>query len=203
MTNRGNSASRIRAFVEGHLKEEIRTLTAYSDEIPVFIEAVQRMRQCFQDGGKLLFCGNGGSISSGSHVCNDFIMRMNAVVDLQMPAITLGDNPAAITAIANDCGFEYVYSKQVESLGKPEDVLVGLSSSGNSPNIIRAAEAAKAKGITVIGLTGDTGGKLRQMADIWVRVPSGQKQVVEDVHMILLHALALAVVKQEAENATI
>ena len=128
-------------------------------------------------------------------MCNDFIMRMNAVVDLQMPAITLGANPAAITAIANDCDFEYVYGKQVESLGKPEVVLVGLSSSGNSPNIIGAAEAAKAKGITVIGLTGDTGGKLRQMADIWVRVPSGQKQVVGDMHMILIHALALAVVK--------
>lgn len=140
---------------------------------------------------KILFvCGNGGSASQALHCAGEFVGRLRKERERDgLPAMALGANPAAVTAIANDYGYEEVFARELDALGKKGDVLLALSTSGNSKNILRAIAAAKKKGIATIGLFG-AGGKAESRVDIALSVPSRDTQEIQEAHLAIIHLLA-------------
>ncbi len=144
-----------------------------------------------RSGGKVLICGNGGSAADAQHLATEFVSTFT--IDNprpSIPAIALTTDTSLLTAIANDFGAEGVFERQVESLGRGGDVLIAISTSGNSPNVIRAAERARAQGLGVIALTGASGGHLAGNADAAVRVPSTVTAHIQECHLAVEQLLA-------------
>lgn len=139
--------------------------------------------------GRLLVCGNGGSAADAQHFAAELVGRYEKERGAYA-AVALTTDTSIITAIGNDYGFERVFSRQVEALGRPGDVLVAISTSGNSPNVLQAALAAQKIGMKVIAMTGDGGGRLGSMADVIFAVPSRHTARVQEVHELFLHGLA-------------
>lgn len=139
-------------------------------------------------GGKILFCGNGGSAADAQHWAGELVSRF--YYDRPgLPAIALTTDSSILTAIGNDYGYDYTFARQVEALGREGDVLVAISTSGNSPNVLRAADAAKARGIRVIAFTGRGGGKLAPQADLCFRMPSDETPRIQEGHEFVGHLL--------------
>ena len=157
-------------------------------------EAAELMAQSLKNGGKILTCGNGGSLCDAQHFAEELSGRYRQ--DRRaLAAIALTD-ASHMTCVANDYGFEFVFSRFVEALGRPADVLLAISTSGNSPNILRAAEAAKAAGMTVVALTGKDGGQLAALSDVEIRVPhTGFADRIQEVHIKVIHVLILLIEK--------
>ena len=157
-------------------------------------EAAEAMAQSLKNGGKILTCGNGGSLCDAQHFAEELSGRYRQ--DRRaLAAIALTD-ASHLTCVANDYGFEFVFSRFVEALGRPGDVLLAISTSGNSPNILRAAEAAKAAGMTVVALTGKDGGQLAALSDVEIRVPhTGFADRIQEVHIKVIHILILLIEK--------
>lgn len=142
-------------------------------------------------GGPVLACGNGGSACDAAHFAGELVGRF-LVERGPLPAISLGGELASVTAIANDYGYEQVFARQVKAHARPSALLVALSTSGNSENVLRAAEAAKGEGLSVIALTGKGGGKLASLADCLLAVPSDQTPRIQEAHILILHCLCEA-----------
>ena len=160
------------------------------------IEVAGALAECVRNGGKILLCGNGGSAADAQHFAGELVVRLSSDYTRgALPAITLSSNDYVLTACANDFGFEQVFSRQIEALGKPEDVLLCISTSGNSPNLIRAVEKAKEKQIKTIGLLGKDGGKVAKLADFSVVVPSQKTQRIQEVHITICHILTSLIEK--------
>ncbi len=176
---------------EAHTKE-LRDLLGDLDKFHEQVShAAEHLHESFSKGGTVYVAGNGGSASEAQHFAEEFIGRYRT--DRRpYPAISLTADSNAITCIANDFGFDQIYSRQIEALGKEGDVFVGLSTSGNSENILKAAEAARVNGMTVIALTG-TQGKLKDIADIAIMTPSPKvsdtKYATERMQELHLHAI--------------
>ncbi|MEK9935911.1 MAG: SIS domain-containing protein [Rhodobiaceae bacterium] len=158
------------------------------------MEAAHMIAASLQAGGKLMLCGNGGSAGDSQHLAAEFV----ATLDHRRPraglaALALTTDTSFLTAYANDFGFEGVFSRQVETLGDEGDVLIGISTSGNSANVVAACVAARAMGIKTIAMTGDGGGKLAEHADILLAVPSSVTMHIQESHIALGHAITLAV----------
>jgi D-sedoheptulose 7-phosphate isomerase len=175
------------------LERAAEALTAYVQETHTFTQAVGLVKACFERGGKLILCGNGGSAAFCSHAVDDFFVDVFG--DHPMPVIALVDNTPTVTAVANDFGYERIFSQQLKALGNAGDVLIAVSTSGNSPNVLRAVEVAKAREMTVIGMTNSVGGRLRELADVWLRSTSPDGQVTEEMQLPLMHALTKCVAK--------
>lgn len=143
------------------------------------VEALRR-------GNKILFCGNGGSAADSQHLAAELVSRLNFNRP-GLSAIALTVDTSALTAIGNDYGFENAFSRQVEAVGKPGDLLIAISTSGNSPNVLKAIEAARAGGITVVGKTGRSGGKMAALCDIALKMPSDDTPNIQECHMMLGH----------------
>ncbi len=140
---------------------------------------------CYDGGCKAMICGNGGSLCDAAHFAEELTGRFRA--DRRpLPAIALTE-PGHLTCTANDYGFEHVFSRSVEALGGAGDVLIVLSTSGNSLNCVRACEAAKAKGMTTIGLLGKGGGRLRDLCDVAIVAPGQTSDRIQELHMLVLH----------------
>jgi len=156
------------------------------EEILKVIEVLQKAHKA---KNKMFIAGNGGSAATANHFACDF--GKNAIKDDEnrFKIISLSDNSSVITAYGNDNGYENVFSEQLKNLMEPEDVLLVISASGSSPNIIKAVEYAKKNGGVVIGLSGFHGGKLREMADININVASDQYEPIEDLHLIITHII--------------
>jgi phosphoheptose isomerase len=156
------------------------------------VEAADRIAASFRAGGTLLICGNGGSAADAQHLATEFVSTLT--LDHPRPAIraiALTTDTSLLTAIANDFGADGVFARQVDALGRPGDVLLAISTSGNSANILRAAERARAGGVTVIGLTGAAGGQLAPMADVAIRVPSSVTAHIQEAHLTIEQLIAL------------
>lgn len=157
-------------------------------------DAIDAVTQCFlkarEEGKKIFFIGNGGSAATASHFANDFSIGPRCP-EKPFKAVSLTDNVAVISAIANDFSYEDVFFKQLEVLMEPGDVVVAISASGNSPNVLKAIEYANEKGNTTIGLTGFSGGKLKEISNININVETakGEYGPVEDVHMFIDHLI--------------
>lgn len=153
---------------------------------PVIIELADTVCNCLEHGGKLLLCGNGGSAADCQHTAAEFINRFR-LERSPLPAIALTTDTSNITAIGNDYSFDEIFSKQVEALAAPGDILLGISTSGNSPNVIRAFEVAGNKGAVTACLTGGDGGKMKGMCDLEICVPSDDTPRIQEVHIFILH----------------
>ena len=156
--------------------------------------AAGRIATSLKTGGKVLTCGNGGSLCDAQHFAEELSGRYRQN-RRALAAIALTD-AAHLTCVANDFGFEFVFSRFVEALGRPGDVLLAISTSGHSPNILRAAEAARELGMTVISLTGKDGGQLAGLSDVEIRVPhSGYADRIQEIHIKVIHILILLIEK--------
>ncbi len=158
-------------------------------------DAVNAVVGCITAGGKVLACGNGGSASDAQHFAAEFIGRFERERP-GLAAIALNTDTSILTAIANDYDFTQVFAKQVQALGAPGDVLIAISTSGNSPNVLAAVDAARARDMTVVAMTGRGGGQLREKlleTDVHICVPHDRTARIQEVHILALHCLCDAV----------
>lgn len=154
---------------------------------PLMAASGQVIVASLQAGGKILSCGNGGSAADAMHLTEELVGKYQAP-RRALPAICLSADPTALTCIGNDYGFEQVFSRQVEAFARPGDVLVGFTTSGNSPNVLAAFAAARTAGATTILLGGKDGGRARGKCDFELIVPSGNTARIQEVHTFILHA---------------
>lgn len=145
-----------------------------------------------RDGGKILLAGNGGSAGDAQHIAGEFVARLN-FDRAPLAALALTVDTSVLTAIGNDYGFDQIFSRQVTALAQPGDVLIAISTSGRSPNILRALEAARARGATTIGFAGRGGGEMAALCDIVLAVPSAATPLIQQVHIAAAHAICGAV----------
>lgn len=159
---------------------------------PEFFASVERaaklLQQTFARGGKVLVCGNGGSAAEAQHFSDEMLGRYKAH-RRSYPVVALTADSAALTCIGNDFGFEEVFSRQVEGLGAAGDVLIAISTSGNSPNVLRAVETAQKRGLGVVALTARNG-KLRVLADVSIESPSTTTARIQEIHLHAIHLLS-------------
>ena len=164
------------------LIETIRTLT-------------ELMVAAFNKGNKVLFCGNGGSAADAQHLAAEFSGRFYTDRN-PLPSEALHCNTSYLTAVANDYGYEFVYSRLLKGMGKEGDIIVGLSTSGNSGNILKAFEQARTMGITTVAFTGDTGGKMKDLSDYLVNIPSNDTPRIQECHITVGHIICQLVEEQ-------
>lgn len=180
------------AILTQTLQAHQETLTAMPKMEPQVQAAADLLIESLQNGGQVLVCGNGGSSSDAQHLVGELVGRF-LTERRPLPAIALGGSEAALTAIANDYSYEQGYSRQVRAYARPGDIFIGITTSGNSGNIVAAAEAAKAAGAKVIGMTGEGGGKMKELSDVLLNVPSNQTPRIQEMHILLIHVLCEAV----------
>jgi len=154
--------------------------------------AADALISAYRAGHKALFFGNGGSAADAQHLAAEFVGRYLRKRD-PMPALALNANSSAVTAIGNDNGYEEVFARQLQALASPGDVAVAISTSGNSPNVIQAVICARRLGLFTIGLTGASGGRLRDLVDVLIAVPSEETPRIQECHILVGHALCDAV----------
>jgi len=185
------NADRVRGYLEETAATAARTAEACADDVA---RAAELLVNALLDGGKILLCGNGGSAADAQHLAAEFVSTLT--LDNRRPAIpalALTTDTSILTAIANDFGFEGVFARQVEALGRDGDVLVGISTSGNSADVVRAFEQAQAQGLRTIAFTGEAGGTLAPMANIAIRVPSTETSHIQECHIAIGQLLAFMV----------
>jgi D-sedoheptulose 7-phosphate isomerase len=174
--------------VKNKILQDTKLVDTLQECIAVILEA-------FKKGNKVLFCGNGGSAADAQHLAAEFSGRFYTDRDA-LPAEALHCNTSYITAVANDYSYDVIYSRIVKGIGNKGDVLVGLSTSGNSKNIINAFEVAKEKGIITIGFTGESGGKMKGISDHLLNVPSSDTPRIQESHIMLGHIICQLVEEQ-------
>ncbi|HUP76418.1 MAG TPA: D-sedoheptulose 7-phosphate isomerase [Acidimicrobiales bacterium] len=180
-----------------HLEASIEVTRQTVDEcLPSIVAAVDLVASSFRDGGKLMLCGNGGSAADCQHVAAELVSRLTMDYERPgLPAIALTTDTSFLTAFTNDVNYEDVFARQVQALGKPGDVLLGISTSGNSTNVLRAVEQARTQRIHTIGLLG-SGGALPSMVDVAIRVPSSSTMFVQETHLAIEHIICQLVERE-------
>ena len=178
-------------FIVESLKEssnvKLDIIDKCSDDI---ISAADLIMDSIRNGKKMLLCGNGGSAADAQHIATEFMIRLSHDLDRPaIPAVALTTDTSNLTAGGNDIGFENVFARNVEGLGNDGDVLIAISTSGNSDNLIKAADKAHEKGMKVIGFLGGSGGKLKDLADISVIIPSPSTQRIQEGHITIAHII--------------
>lgn len=178
--------------VREHFAESISTKQSAAESISENIAtAGGLMSQALLDDGKILSCGNGGSAGDSQHFSSELLNRFE-MERPGLPAMALTTDTSTLTSISNDYSYEEIFSKQVRALGKPNDVLLAISTSGNSENVCRAIAAAHERGIKVVALTGRDGGKMADLygeGDVEIRVPSSRTARIQEVHLVVIHCL--------------
>ena len=173
-------------LVRDHAQEGAALRQRFFDEYAQAVVDVGRtMAICLARGGKILFCGNGGSAADAQHLAAEFVNRFQ-LERPPLPAMALTTDTSVLTAIGNDYGFDQVYLKQVQALGCPGDILVGISTSGNSPNVVEAMRVAKEKGLFTVGLTGKNG-EMVQFCDFALLVPHSVTALIQETHIAVGH----------------
>ncbi|MDH4200530.1 MAG: D-sedoheptulose 7-phosphate isomerase [Spirochaetia bacterium] len=185
-------------YIKRELAQSIQVKTEIlNDEnlLRMVCEVAQKAIETYKNGGKILIAGNGGSAADAQHFAGELISRFN--FDRPgLPALALNTDSSTLTAIGNDYGYEFVFSRQIEANGKKGDIFIGISTSGNSLNILRAIEAAKSTGMMTIGLSGISGGKIKALCDYCICVPSDQTPRIQEAHLLLEHIIC-AVIEEE------
>ena len=188
MTGTGPGALGVRQFAQWYRDRELEQWRLLDLDV---IEKIAKVIETAEKNGKQVFVmGNGGSAATASHIATDWSKTAERKRKRLLRCMSLNDNLPFMTAIANDLGYDEVFVRQLENLLDREDVVVIISGSGNSPNVIKAAKFAKKKGAVTIGMTGFTGGKLRKLADVCLHIESDQYGVIEDMHMAVGSILA-------------
>jgi D-sedoheptulose 7-phosphate isomerase len=203
---------------DDHLAQLLKRFPEFKALSSAISAAVEQICATYQAGGKILVCGNGGSASDSEHIVGELMKgfklprslreaeiarfaqapnaearQLAARLQRGLPAISLAGHPALSTAIANDTGADMVFAQQVYVLGKPNDIFIGISTSGNSANVVNAAIVARICGLLTIGMTGEKACRLDQFSDIAIKVPAQECHRVQEYHMPIYHAICLAV----------
>ncbi|MFM9970257.1 MAG: SIS domain-containing protein [Burkholderiales bacterium] len=152
-------------------------------------QLAQAMQRCWHQGQTVYWCGNGGSAGNAIHLANDFLYGIAKEDGLGMKVQALSSNPAVLTCLANDIGYEQIYAQQLAVLANAGDLLVVLSGSGNSPNILRVLEVARSKGVESYAILGYTGGKAKSLADVAIHFPVEDMQIAEDMQLVVGHMI--------------
>lgn len=166
---------------------------------PAIAQAAEMIIERLKEGGKIIVCGNGGSAADAQHVAVELVGRFEAE-RRAIPCIAITTNTSNLTAIANDYDFDRIFERQVEALAAPCDVVIGISTSGNSRNVLKALEAAMSLGALTIGLAGERGGRLAEVANICLRAPSLRTCRIQECHLTILHILCLEIEKAILRN---
>ena len=176
-------------IIQQRIAEHINLAQALYQQQGEKIEvAASVLAWALKTGKKVLFCGNGGSAADAQHLAAEFVGRY--LLEREgLPAIALTTDTSILTAVANDYDFANVFARQVQALGNNGDVLIGISTSGNSPNVVRAIEVAKAKGLATIGFAGQGGGKMRELCDVCLAVDSKVTARTQEMHILMGHLL--------------
>ena len=180
----------VREYLANQIQEATRVQEAFFGDHCEDLEIVaQWMGDCLSKGGKFLICGNGGSAADAQHFAGELVGRF-LKERAALPAIALTTDTSILTAVGNDYGYEQVFSRQVEGLGQPGDILFAISTSGNSPNVLRAVEAARTRSLKTVGFTGNTGGELGKIVDKNLNVRLGETSPrIQEVHIMIVHLL--------------
>lgn len=179
----------IRDTFEEHAEIMAAAAETLTEPLQAFVELTAA---CLKSGHKVMVCGNGGSAADAQHLAAELVCRF-AANRRALPALALTTDTSALTAIANDFGFERVFARQVEALAESGDLLIAISTSGRSSNVIEAARQARAAGCTVVALTGADGGPLAGLADLVLAAPSSNVARIQEVHEVIVHILAESV----------
>jgi len=183
---------RLRARASQHFLDSIAVKQAAEKILPEEVaRGIVAMTDCLRAGGKVMACGNGGSAADAQHFAAELIGRFERERQ-ELAAIALTTDTSILTAVGNDYSYDEIFSKQVRGLGKKGDILIGISTSGNSKNVVKAIEAAKKLGIKIIALTGNGGGKIVSLLDeddVHLCAPSTRTARIQETHLVLLHAL--------------
>ena len=184
------SGGPVNRIIEQRLADHLEVLQKLMDsDLPEKLETCAKyVEKALAEGHKVLFCGNGGSAADSQHLAAEFVGRFQKERK-GLPAIALTVDTSILTAVANDYGYDTVFARQVQALGEPGDVLVGISTSGNSKNVLLAIEEARAKGITCIGMTAEGGGKMAAACDICLAVPAKVTARAQEMHILMGHIL--------------
>lgn len=173
----------------------LKSLSENAKLVEKIQNAAMKILEALEKGNKVLFCGNGGSAADAQHLAAELLGKF--LIDRSpLPAIALTTNTSVLTAVANDYSFDDVFVRQVKGLGKSGDVLVGISTSGNSRNVLRAIEYAKSVGIFTVGLTGEDGGKMKEFVDVLINVPSKLTPHIQEAHIVIGHIICEIVERQ-------
>ncbi len=184
------SGGPVNRIIEQRLADHLEVLQKLMDsDLPEKLETCAKyVEKALAEGHKVLFCGNGGSAADSQHLAAEFVGRFQKERK-GLSAIALTVDTSILTAVANDYGYDTVFARQVQALGEPGDVLVGISTSGNSKNVLLAVEEAKAKDITCIGMTAEGGGKMAAACDICLAVPARVTARAQEMHILMGHIL--------------
>ncbi len=160
----------------------------FAESSQLLQDVVEEIIRSFARGGKLVLCGNGGSAADAQHLAAEFVNRF--LIDRKpLPALALTTDTSILTSVGNDFSYNDIFAKQLQALGKPEDVLIGISTSGNSGNVINAIEVAKDIGMITVGLTGGNGGKIAPLVDVLLNVPVNHTPHIQECHIWIEHML--------------
>jgi D-sedoheptulose 7-phosphate isomerase len=178
-------------MVAAHFRRSCETLDRAADdaELRAAIYGIsETITRAFRDGGKLLLAGNGGSAADAQHIAGEFLSRLNFDRN-PLPAVALTTDSSVLTAIGNDYGFDRAFERQIRGLGRPGDVFIGISTSGRSPNIIAALQAARAIGVTTIGFSGAGHRDMTALCDHYLAAPANETPLIQQIHIVAAHAI--------------
>lgn len=185
------TSSEIQKRIRSHIQESIRVKQAVEADLSSQIEAAALLfSKTLQAGNKILFCGNGGSAADAQHLATEFVVRLRSAFNRPaIAALALTVDTSTLTAAGNDFGFDHIFSRQVEALGKAGDLLVGISTSGNSANVVKAVEVAHEKNLGTIGFLGGNGGQLADLVGLALTVPSDSTMRIQESHIMIGHII--------------
>ena len=176
-----------RKYISDYIDLEMRTLRAFDQ--PAASQVLDALLRAYEAEGTIYVCGNGGSASTASHMANDFNKGISEYVEKKFRFYSLTDNVATMLSIANDISYAEMFRFQLQGRLRPEDLVIGISGSGNSMNVVNALSYAKEQGVQTVAVCGYSGGKIKEIADVVFHVNVNNMQIVEDVHLILNHLL--------------
>lgn len=175
-------------YLKGEHAAHMAMFSAMEPLFPLISDVGIAMQNTIKNGGKVLLMGNGGSAADSQHIAAEIVGRFKKERK-GLPAIALTTDTSILTSVGNDYGYDYIFARQIEALCRPEDLVIGLTTSGNSANVVSAIEAAKTVGATTVGLTGGTGGKLNALCDYNIVVPSDVTARIQEAHIFIGHSL--------------
>jgi len=181
----------MKAYIKAQLTEAQNVVSAMQADSALLTEieaTALACIKCLKDGGKILLAGNGGSAADAQHIAGELVSRF-AFDRPGLPAVALTTDSSILTAIGNDYGYERLFARQIQAHGNKGDVFIGYSTSGKSPNVLRAFEEARSRGLICVGLTGSRGGPMRELCDYLLEVPSGDTPKIQEGHLMLGHIL--------------
>ena len=179
----------MKEVIQSHIKKHVEIAQGLAQDMPDIEGVAKLFIEALRNGNKLLVAGNGGSAADAHHFAAELVGRFKKE-RRAFPALALDTNLSAVTAISNDYAFDQVFARQIEALARPGDVFFGISTSGNSQNILEAAKTARNSGCRVVGLTGKTGGKMAELCDFLINIPSEETPRIQEMHTLVIHVLS-------------